>query len=172
MLLFLVTGIYTIAFLITNDFMKWYLRAKMTKAKDIVVNLNPNGTMELYGLIRKDGIMWSKDGNIVQDYERLSEETKQELKATGWRFGSVRFIFLMDGELATLNKQGKPASLDMPLFNRLRNLDKERLNKRNKLLKHKARPLGVFTLIIIAAIALIAIFALQSYVLPYIRGMM
>ena len=163
-----IIGIYTLCFIVTNDFMKWYLKAKLTGAKSIVVNLNPNGTLEIFGLIRKDGTMWTAKGTIVQDYERILEDNKEELITTAYYFGSIRFIFLMDGEIASLNKQGKPASLDMPYFNRLRNLEKIRIDKRNKLIQHKARPMSVFFIIMIGVIGIIGILALKKFIMPMI----
>jgi len=168
----MITGIYTLIFLITNDLLKWYLKAKLSGAKTIVVNLNPNQTLEFSGLVRKDGIMYDKKGNVVQDYERVSEAGKKgELNSLAYTFGAVKFLFLNDGELAGLNKQGKPASLDMPYFNRLRNLEKVRLEKRNKLVKpKKAMPMSIIMLIGLAVIAIIGILALKEFVIPLISG--
>lgn len=167
-----ITGLYTLMFLITNDLLKWYLKAKLTGSKTIVINLNPNGTLEFTGLVRKNGIMYDGKGNIVQDYERLKERNteKGELRSLAYNYGSIRFLFLNDGELAGLNKQGKPASLDMPYFNRLRNLEKIRLEKRNKLIKHKAMPFSFIMLIVIAIIAIIGILALKEFVIPMISN--
>jgi len=153
-----------IVVVLNYDFIKHLLTARFSKNKSLEVLLNNDGSLD-FSVVKRGakGLAVDKNGDYFQDYERKTKNGETKLERNWYFYRGLRWFFKRENDIPAFNIEGKPAPLDMPFLSLLRNLDRERILKRNKLLKDKARSIPILLIIGLMMIAIIGFFIIQSF---------
>ena len=134
--------------------------------------------MDMYTVRRRRGLNVDEYGDFFQAYERAKPDkttkSKEIPKPKGWVDGKpvqpldyyyrgVRVFFRREKDIPVISRDGKPASLDQAFLSWLRNIDRERILKRNKIFKSKARAFPIIIIMLLIIVFMVIYFILARF---------
>lgn len=165
-----------IFFFLSWDLVGKYLGARIFKSRALEILLRNNGTIDFYNIKRSKGLAVDGEGNFFQDFVRVKKKEADITKnKTAWGkdyrairpldyyYRGIRFWLRKEGDIPALDRDGKPASLDHAELSLLRNLDRDRVLKRNKIVKERARPFPILFILVVVIVILVVYFLLKQF---------
>lgn len=152
--------------------------AKLSRSRAVELILCDDGTADMYVVRRKRGLNVDENGDFFQAYERLKKDketdSKEIPKPKGWTEGKpvqpldyyyrgIRIFIRRETDIPVISRDGKPASLDQSFLSWLRNIDRERILKRNKIFKSKAKAFPIIIILLLIIAFMVIYFLLMKF---------